>query len=53
MNVTELIEHEDGSATLTVNLSTDEARTMIEWALEQAITNTCLKEMKELEDGDL
>jgi hypothetical protein len=35
--VTNLVEHEDGSATITLDLTNEEARILIQWAIKEAI----------------
>jgi hypothetical protein len=40
MQVNEITEHEDGSATLHFELTNEELKLLIEWALKEAIKNT-------------
>ena len=35
--VTNLVEHEDGSATITLDLTNEEARILMQWAIREAI----------------
>jgi hypothetical protein len=37
--VTNIVEHEDGSATLTLNMTSEETSTLLSWALKEAINN--------------
>jgi len=42
--VTNLVEHEDGSATITLDLTNEESRILIQWAIKEAIKLAFLKE---------
>lgn len=37
IEVSDFIEHEDGSATITLDLTNEEARILIQWAIREAI----------------
>ena len=37
--VTSIVEHEDGSATLTLDMTSEETSTLLSWALKEAINN--------------
>jgi hypothetical protein len=37
--VASIVEHEDGSATLTLNMTSEETSTLLSWALKEAINN--------------
>ena len=45
--VTNLVEHEDGSATITLDLTNEESRILIQWAIREAIKDG-IKAEKEL-----
>ena len=54
MTVTELIEHEDGSATITFDMTSEEAGKLLEYALVSLLGDSAVREAraKKMEEID-
>jgi hypothetical protein len=50
MRVNEVTEHEDGSATLHFDLTNEEVKLLLDWAIKEAIKNAIKESRKVFDD---